>query len=105
MDSIKLILTGGFLKGYRTHIAGWLLIAEALARYATGDLSLADLASQIPTLAAGIGLTAGRAAIQELIDLLRAAAPVLLAESKGTGSATAMPASAMGPPPGEARIS
>jgi hypothetical protein len=78
MNLLKLILAGGFLKGYRTHIAGWLLIADALARYGTGDLSLADLASQIPTLAAGIGLTAGRAAMQELIDLLRALAPVLL---------------------------
>ena len=55
------ILTGGFLKGYRTYILGALLVAQAAASYAVGDLSFQAFTDQLPELLAGLGLWTARA--------------------------------------------
>lgn len=61
---IPYLLSGGFLAGYRTYIFGFLMILDAIAKYAVGDLGLMELWAQLPQLAAAGGLTALRAAIK-----------------------------------------
>ena len=59
MSNLNYILTGGFLKGYRTYVMAAVVVVSALASYVTGD---ADLVHTIQTIAAGLGLGALRAA-------------------------------------------
>ncbi len=61
---IPFVLGGGFAAGYRTYIFGFLLILDAFAKYAVGDLGAMDLMAQLPQLAEGAGLMALRAAIK-----------------------------------------
>lgn len=55
------LLSGGFLKGKRTYILGGLLALQAIAAWAVGDMSLAELATKLPEILTGLGLMALRA--------------------------------------------
>lgn len=55
------LLTGGFLKGYRTYVAAAVVVVSAVAAYMVGD---ADLVGTITTIATGVGLGSLRAAVK-----------------------------------------
>lgn len=59
MNTAIFILSGGFLKGYRTYIAAAVVVISAAASYMVGD---ADLVHTIGAIASGLGLGALRAA-------------------------------------------
>ena len=42
MDNMTYILTGGFLKGYRTYVISGIGVLTAVAAYSTGDANLVD---------------------------------------------------------------
>lgn len=67
---LKLILTGGFLAGYRTYIFGGLAALTPVLHYATGDIRLADLLGQSDTILTGLGLMSLRAAVTPIFDML-----------------------------------
>jgi hypothetical protein len=80
LELLKTLITGGFAKGYRTHILGFGVAVNAFSQYAIGDLSLAGLQEQLPEILGGLGLMSARSAltgamakVQELIELYRAA--------------------------------
>lgn len=56
------ILTGGFLRGYRTYIVGGLLALQAIAQWGLGDMTLAQLIERLPEILTGLGLMTLRAA-------------------------------------------
>lgn len=63
MSIIGYIISGGFLKGYRTYILGFLLAAQAVASWAVGDTSLTALITQLPEILLGLGLMGLRAGV------------------------------------------
>jgi len=63
MNAVASLLTGGFLAGYRTHILGAIIAIQAVAGWAMGDMTLAQLIDQIPEIAGGLGLMTLRAAV------------------------------------------
>jgi len=64
MNTLGYLLSGGFLKGYRTYLLGGILIAEAVVSYAVGDITLTALYEQLPMLTAGLGLWTARVAVK-----------------------------------------
>lgn len=60
MGNLGWLITGGFLKGYRTYILAGIGAAAALAAYAVGD---ADLVTTINALAVALGLGTIRASV------------------------------------------
>lgn len=62
MNLLTNLLTGGFLKGYRTYVLGAALVVQALAMWAVGDMSAAELLTKLPEILGGLGLMALRAA-------------------------------------------
>ena len=58
MSTVLHLLTGGFLAGYRTQIAGALVALTAVAHWLTGDLSSSGFLNELPTILGGLGLTA-----------------------------------------------
>jgi len=56
MDKLLYLLTGGFLRGYRTQVLGYVAVLGTLAAWAVGDMSLADLVNKMPMLLGGAGL-------------------------------------------------
>ena len=50
------ILTGGFLSGKKTYILGFLIFAQAVASWAIGDTTLAELIALLPEILGGLGL-------------------------------------------------
>ena len=62
MNLLTSLLTGGFLKGYRTYVLGGALVIQALASWAVGDMSLTAFLTQLPEILGGLGLMALRAA-------------------------------------------
>lgn len=56
---LKYILTGGFAAGYRTYIMSGVMVATAVAAYATGDT---DLVTTIYAVAGALGFSTVRAA-------------------------------------------
>ena len=58
MHSIAWLLTGGFAKGYRTQILGLITALSALASWAVGDATLAELVARAPVIFGGLGLAA-----------------------------------------------
>lgn len=62
MELVMKILTGGFLKGYRTVILGAALIVDAVAKYLVGDMGGQELFNVLPELIAGLGLWTAKAA-------------------------------------------
>ena len=64
-------ITGGFLKGYKTYILGFLVAAQAIAQWAVGDLTLVQLIEQLPEILGGLGLMSLRAGISKVVpDIL-----------------------------------
>jgi hypothetical protein len=57
-------LSGGFLRGYRTYILGGLLALQAVVSWAVGDMSLIELAQQLPEILGGLGLMSLRAGVK-----------------------------------------
>ena len=58
MENLAWILTGGFAKGYRTQVLGVTTALSAVALWAVGDMSLADLFGKLPMVLGGLGLAA-----------------------------------------------
>jgi hypothetical protein len=58
MSNIAWIFTGGFAKGYRTQILGLVTALSAVASWAIGDTTLADLVTKAPIIFGGLGLAA-----------------------------------------------
>ena len=58
MENLAWILTGGFAKGYRTQVLGVTPALSAVALWAVGDMSLADLFGKLPMVLGGLGLAA-----------------------------------------------
>jgi hypothetical protein len=58
MKILVYLMTGGFLKGYRTQVIGGMAILTAVANYLVGDMSLTDLVQQLPLLLGGAGFAA-----------------------------------------------
>jgi hypothetical protein len=58
MNNLAWLFTGGFAKGYRTQILGLVTALSAIASWAVGDASLADLITRAPVIFGGLGLAA-----------------------------------------------
>jgi len=51
-------MSGGFAKGYRTQVLGVTAALSAAGLWAVGDMSLADLVTELPIILGGRGLAA-----------------------------------------------
>jgi hypothetical protein len=71
MNNIAWLFTGGFAKGYRTQILGLITALSAVASWAIGDTTLADLVTKAPIIFGGLGL----AALGVKVDAAQAEAP------------------------------
>ena len=58
MSNIAWLFTGGFAKGYRTQILGLITALSAVASWAVGDATLAELVTKAPVIFGGLGLAA-----------------------------------------------
>lgn len=58
MNNIAWLFTGGFAKGYRTQILGLVTALSAVASWAVGDATLAELVTKAPVIFGGLGLAA-----------------------------------------------
>jgi hypothetical protein len=58
MSNIAWLFTGGFARGYRTQILGLITALSAVASWAVGDATLADLVTKAPVIFGGLGLAA-----------------------------------------------
>lgn len=58
MTKLVWLITGGFAKGYRTQVLGLTAALSAIGLWAVGDLTLAQLLSEIPIILGGLGLAA-----------------------------------------------
>ena len=58
MNVLTWLFTGGFAKGYRTQILGVTAALSAIGLWAVGDMSLADLVTELPIILGGLGLAA-----------------------------------------------
>ncbi len=58
MTTLAWLLTGGFAKGYRTQVLGVTAAISAVGLWAVGDMSLADLVTELPIILGGLGLAA-----------------------------------------------
>ena len=72
MPLLASLLTGGFLKGYRTYLLGIALALSGLARYLAGDVTLAQLLDSLPEILGGLGLASLRAAVQTILPAVEA---------------------------------
>ena len=52
MEKLTWLLSGGFLKGYRTYILVAVSAVTVLANFAVGDIGLQDMVSQLSTVLA-----------------------------------------------------
>ena len=52
------LISGGFAKGYRTQVLGVTTALSAVALWAVGDMSLANLLGNLPIALGGLGLAA-----------------------------------------------
>jgi hypothetical protein len=66
------LLTGGFLKGYRTYLLGFALAGTGLAQYLAGGMTLADLLDKLPDILGGLGLASLRSGVQTILPALEA---------------------------------
>jgi hypothetical protein len=55
MENLTWLLTGGFAKGYRTQVLGVTTALSAVALWAVGDMSPADLVGKLPIALGGLG--------------------------------------------------
>jgi hypothetical protein len=58
MNNVAWLFTGGFAKGYRTQILGLIAALSAVASWAVGDATLAELVTKAPVIFGGLGLAA-----------------------------------------------
>jgi hypothetical protein len=58
MNNVAWLFTGGFAKGYRTQILGLITALSAVASWAVGDATLAELITKAPVIFGGLGLAA-----------------------------------------------
>lgn len=58
MTKLVWLITGGFAKGYRTQVLGLTAALSAVGLWAVGDLTFAQLLSEIPIILGGLGLAA-----------------------------------------------
>ncbi len=58
MNNLAWLISGGFAKGYRTQILGVTAALSTVGLWAAGDMSLADLVTQLPIVLGGLGLAA-----------------------------------------------
>jgi hypothetical protein len=58
------LVSGGFLAGYRTYILGFIVAVQAVAAWALGDMTLAQLIEELPEIAGGLGLMSLRAGMK-----------------------------------------
>jgi hypothetical protein len=72
MTLLASLLTGGFLKGYRTYLLGFALALSGLARYLAGDATLAQLLDSLPEILGGLGLASLRAGVQTILPAVEA---------------------------------
>jgi hypothetical protein len=67
------VLTGGFLKNYRTYLLGFLVAATGVIKYLTGDESLSQLVNDLPAILGGLGLVTLRAGLANHMALVQEA--------------------------------
>ena len=91
MKLFVVLLTGGFLKGYRTYLLGFALAATGLAKYLAGDLSVAGLLDMLPEILGGLGLASLRSGVQTLLPALEAILKALGATGSQQPGAPAAP--------------
>jgi hypothetical protein len=58
MSNVAWLFTGGFAKGYRTQILGLVTALSAVASWAVGDATLAELVTKAQVIFGGLGLAA-----------------------------------------------
>ena len=58
MENLAWLISGGFAKGYRTQVLGVTTALSAVALWAVGDMSLANLLGNLPIALGGLGLVA-----------------------------------------------
>jgi hypothetical protein len=58
MQTLGWLITGGFAKGYRTQVLGLTAALSAVALWAVGDMTLAELLAKLPVILGGLGLAA-----------------------------------------------
>lgn len=85
MSFIWQLLTGGFLKGKRTELAGIGMFALGLAQWLGGDITLATLGDHAATMLGGLGVVGARGVIGELVKAVQAL------QSAGVGKPPAEP--------------
>lgn len=56
MDGLSYLLTGGFLKGYRTYVMMGIAAITAVAGYAVGDMSLTQTITAVSVALGANGL-------------------------------------------------
>lgn len=71
------IMSGGFLRNYKTYIAGLALIITGLGQYASGDLTLIAFIHQLPVIAGGLGLIGLRNALAQYMPVADTVADML----------------------------
>jgi hypothetical protein len=76
------LLTGGFLRGYRTYLLGFALALTGLVQYLVGDMSFAQLLDRLPEILGGLGLASLRAGVQTILPALEAVLGALAASSR-----------------------
>ncbi len=68
MNSLTWLITGGFAKGHRTQVLGVTTALSAVALWAVGDMSFADLLGKLPIALGGLGLAALGAKVDDAKD-------------------------------------
>jgi len=58
------MIEGGWLKGYRTYLIGFLMLAQAIVAWLVGDATFEQLWAQLPEILAGLGLITLRAGVE-----------------------------------------
>ena len=61
-NMITYLLSGGFLKGYRSYIIGTILVVQAVSAWAMGDMGLMALLDKLPEILMGMGIMTAKAA-------------------------------------------
>jgi hypothetical protein len=82
MTLLASLLTGGFLRGYRTYLLGFALALTGLTQCLAGDMSFAQLLDRLPEILGGLGLASLRAGVQTLLPALEAVLSALATASE-----------------------
>lgn len=72
MNVIWTALTGGFLKGKRTELAGLGIFLHGLIGWLMGDITLATFGENVDQMLIGFGVVGARGAIEQLIKAIGA---------------------------------